>query len=280
VLDAVAELTGLEVVRWPTGRLGELLGARGDAVAFAVLCEVDFRTGERVDVPALTAALHDRGAVALWDLCHSVGALELAVDDWDVDAAVGCGYKFLNGGPGAPAWAYVAARHQPAWRGAVAGWNGHARPFAFEPGFEPAPDASRLRVGTPPMLSLLALDAALDLYDEVGMSEVRRRSLSLTSFFLECLQALVPSGVPVTPLDPERRGSQVSLRHPEAYPLVRALAARGVVGDFREPDIARFGISPLALRHADLLRATEVLADVLARREHRDPAYAVLATVT
>lgn len=280
VLGAVAELTGLEVVSCLRGELADLLTARGDEVAFVLLCEVDFRTGARVSVEGLTALVHDAGALALWDLCHSVGALELSLDAWEVDAAVGCGYKFLNGGPGAPAWAYVAERHQPHWRGAVAGWHGHARPFAFEPAYDPAPDVTRVRIGTPPILSLLALDAALDVYDGLSMADVRGRSLSLSGFFLDCVRELVPSAVPATPLEPERRGSQVSLHHPDAYALVRALAARGVVGDFREPDIARFGISPLALTHADLLRAAEALAEVVAQGEHRNPAYAVRLAVT
>ncbi|RZS91832.1 kynureninase [Motilibacter rhizosphaerae] len=280
VVASVAELLGLEVAQVEPSHLQHFLADRGSDVAVAVLCEVDFRTGERLDAPALTDALHQSGALVLWDLCHSAGALVVELDAWGADLAVGCGYKFLNGGPGAPAWIYVAQRHQEQFRGAVAGWNGHARPFAFEAAYEPAPGVSRARVGTPAMLSLLSLDAALDVYDGLDMVDVRARSVSLTGFFLECLAELAPDLEPVTPREPERRGSQVSVRHASAYAVVQALLARGVIGDFREPDIARFGFSPLALTHVQVLRAARELADVVATRAYADPALAARTTVT
>jgi kynureninase len=257
-------------------RIGEV----GDDLVLASYSSVDYRTGELWDLAEITRAAHDVGALACWDLCHSAGVLDVGLDAHGADLAVGCGYKYLNGGPGAPAFLYVAERHHDDFDQPLAGWNGHATPFAMAPDYVAAPGITRGRVGTPPLLGMLALEAALGAYEGVEVAAARERSLSLTGFFLECLDALLPDLEVATPREPERRGSQVSVRHPEAYAVVQALIARDVVGDFREADIVRLGFAPLYLTHADVLRATQHLQAVLEGREYERPEFRERATVT
>ena len=277
VAAGVAGLLGLEL-RWcdPADPLASLDGD----VAVLALTHVDYRTGAVFDMTAVTAAAHEVGAVVLWDLCHSTGAVPVDLTAADADLAVGCGYKYLNGGPGAPAYAWVHPRHQEAVRPPVQGWWGHARPFDMVRDFEPAAGAGRLRAGTPPVLSLSAMEAALTVFDGVSMADLRAVSLSLTDLFLRLLDERLPRLEVVTPRAHDRRGSQVSVRHPEAYGVVQALAARGVVGDFRSPDLARFGLAPLYVRHVDVHDAVDHLVAVLEADEHRDPAYARRNAVT
>jgi kynureninase len=277
VAAGVADLLGLEL-RWCDP--ADPLAALGDDVAVLALTHVDYRTGALFDMAAVTAAAHEAGAVVLWDLCHSTGAVPVDLTAADADLAVGCGYKYLNGGPGAPAFAWVHPRHQGALRPPVNGWWGHARPFDMVRDFEPASGIGRLRVGTPPVLALSALEAALTAFDGVDVADLRAASLSLSDLFLRLLDERLPDLEVVTPREHDRRGSQVSVRHPEAYGLVQALIARGVVGDFRSPDLARFGFAPLYVRHVDVHDAVEHLVAVLEREEHRDPAYARRNAVT
>jgi kynureninase len=269
IAQAVARTLGLEVRAVPPGALPDLLAAEGDRVAVAAYPPVDYRTGELHDMAGLTEAAHAAGALVLWDLCHAAGAFPVELDALRVDLAVGCGYKYLSGGPGAPAFLYVARRHQAAFDPALTGWTGHAAPFDPTESYEPAAGIERGRIGTPPMLSLLALEAALTAFDGVDLAAVRAKSLSVTGFFIDCADALLGGAFEVvTPRSPGRRGSQVTLRHPDAYALVQALAARGVIGDMRAPDLLRFGVNALYVSHGDALAAVACLRDIVAEAAH------------
>ncbi len=244
---------------------GETVAALGPRTAAVLLNHVDYRTGRLHDLPSLTAAVHAAGATAVWDLCHSAGALPVGLDEHGVDLAVGCTYKYLNGGPGSPAYLYVRRDLQERFDSPLPGWNSHEDPFGMRPSYAPAPGARRGRVGTPDILSMLALEAALEVWDGVSIESVRAKSLALTDFFLECLSAYVPEGrvESLTPPAHAQRGSQVALRCGRAGDVMRRLIERGVVGDFREPDILRFGFTPLYVGFGDAERAARVLAEVL-----------------
>ncbi|MCF6525905.1 kynureninase [Streptomyces sp. JJ36] len=262
VTASAARLTGCTVRPVP---VHETAAAAGPRTAVALLNHVDYRTGELHDLPGLTAAVHRAGARVVWDLCHSAGALPVGLDAHGVDLAVGCTYKYLNGGPGAPAFLYVRDELQPGFDTPLPGWNSHADPFAMVPAYEPAAGAVRGRVGTPDILSLLALEEALTVWEGVDLDAVRAKSLALTDFFLRCVEAYAPEGTvqSVTPAAHHRRGSQVSLRCAGAEDVMRELIARGVVGDHRRPDVLRFGFTPLYTSFADTERAARTLGDVL-----------------
>ncbi|UXX94298.1 kynureninase [Streptomyces sp. AD2-2] len=245
----------------------EVPGALGERTAAVLLNHVDYRTGRLHDLPALTAAVHAAGAVVVWDLCHSAGALPVGLDEHGVDLAVGCTYKYLNGGPGSPAYLYVRRSLQDRFDSPLPGWNSHAEPFGMRPAYEPAAGAVRGRVGTPDILSMLALEAALEVWDGDGVSigAVRAKSLALSDFFLRCVDSYVPAGrvESVTPAAHAERGSQVALRCADAGDVMKRLIERGVVGDFRHPDVLRFGFTPLYVGFADVERAARVLGDVV-----------------
>lgn len=237
-----------------------------DDLAVLMLTEVDYKTGRRHDMKALTEKAHAVGALAIWDLAHSAGAFPVDLSGSNADFAIGCGYKYLNGGPGAPAFLYVAPRHQNDIRPALTGWMGHDAPFAFDLDYRPAEGINRMRVGTPPVLSLSALDAALDVFEDVDMEAIRRKSVSLCEYFIAQVEDRCPEMELVSPRDAEVRGSQVSFRFAEGYALMQALIANGVIGDFRAPDTVRFGFTPLYLSHADVARAVDVLEKILTTR--------------
>lgn len=240
--------------------------ALDETVAVMMLTEVDYRTGRRHDMKDLTQKAHDVGALAFWDLAHSAGAFPVNLSQAKADFAVGCGYKYLNGGPGAPAFLYAAPRHHDTLFAPLTGWMGHEAPFAFDLDYRPAQGIDRMRVGTPPVLGLAALNAALDVFDDVDMNDIRRKSVSLCELFLAEVEARCPGLILASPRNPEERGSQISFRFEEGYALMQALISKGVIGDFRAPDIIRFGFTPLYLSHMDVLRAVDILEDILATR--------------
>ncbi|MBB2912517.1 kynureninase [Streptosporangium becharense] len=260
--------------------LGDLAGVLADDVACVLMSEVDYRTGARHDTAEVTAAVQAAGALMIWDLCHSAGAFQ--VDMSVADFAIGCTYKYLNAGPGSPAYIYVHPRHQAGAEHMLTGWHGHAEPFAFEPGFRPAEGIRRFTVSTPHVLSYAPLNASLDIWERVDLAELRAKSVALTSLFIELVEEFcAPYDLALlSPRDPERRGSQVSFRHPDGYPVMRALIDRGVHGDFRAPDVLRFGFAPLYIRHVDVYDAAVALAEVLREEHWRDERYRRRLAVT
>lgn len=255
-------------------------GAITEEIAVLMLTEVDYRTGRRHDMPALTRKAGQVGALSVWDLAHSAGALPVDVVRGDADFAVGCTYKYLNSGPGGPAFIYVAPRHADKARPVLSGWLGHEEPFAFDLDYRAGQGIDRMRVGTPPILQLAALDAALDVWEGIDMAEVRERSIELSQLFISQVESTCPDIVLASPRDPDRRGSQVSFRHPEGYAIMQALIAQGVIGDFRAPDIMRFGITPLYLGTDDIRRGAETLARILHEKLWDDPDFKKRAAVT
>ena len=258
----------------------EVEAAIDETVAVTLITEVDYRTGRKHDMAAITAAAHAKGALTVWDLAHSAGALPVDLAGTGADFAVGCTYKYLNSGPGGPAFIYVAPRHADQARPALSGWLGHESPFAFDLSYRPGGGIERMRVGTPPVLQLAALEAALDVWDSVTIEAVRARSIELTEQFVREVEAACPTLVLASPRDPAQRGSQISFRHPEGYAIMQALIARGVIGDFRAPDILRFGFTPLYTSEADVSGAARVLAEVMAGSLWDRPEYKTRARVT
>ena len=246
--------------------------ALGSEVAVATVSHVDFRTGRRRDLRALTAAARACGVPLVWDLSHSAGAVAMRLNADGVEYAVGCGYKYLNGGPGAPGFLYVAREFQDSLESPLTGWMGHASPFDFDTRYRPAPGMRRFLTGTPPILSLAAFEDGLRTFEGVKMAELRGKSEALGDLFLRlAAERLAEFGViPASPADAGERGAQVSLRHPEGDALVQALNARGVVGDFRGPDLMRFGLAPLYVRYIDVWNAVEALRLILVNEEHRE----------
>ncbi|WP_375261612.1 kynureninase [Palleronia sp.] len=277
IADAVARQAGGRLTSVEPEAVADALS---EEVGVLMLTEVDYRTGRLHDMAALTARAKALGVVTVWDLAHSAGALPVNITGAGADFAVGCSYKYLNGGPGAPAFIYaapaVAGRIDPA----IPGWLGHAAPFAFEHSYRPARDVARFRVGTPPVLQMAALDAAMDVWDVADLSDVRARSLELSERLIDGVEAACTDLVLASPRAGKDRGSQVSFRHPEAYPIMQALIARGVVGDVRAPDILRFGVTPLYLGEAEIDACIATLAEVMDRRLWDDPAYRRRQAVT
>ncbi len=258
----------------------EVLDAIDDTVAVTLITEVDYRTGRRHDMAAITARAQAKGALTVWDLAHSAGAFPVNLAQCNADFAVGCTYKFLNSGPGGPAFIYVAPRHQDAARPALSGWLGHEAPFAFDLDYRPGAGIERMRVGTPPVLQLAALEAALDVWDAVDLDDLRAKSLQLQDQFILGVESQVKALALATPRAHALRGSQVSFRHPQGYAIMQALIAQGVIGDFRSPDILRFGITPLFIDEDDIARAVDVLARIMREGTWDRPQFHHRAKVT
>ncbi|SFU07622.1 kynureninase [Mesorhizobium sp. YR577] len=253
-----------------------------EQVAVVLVNHVNYKSGELRDMAALTRKAHEAGAVIIWDLCHSAGALPVDLDGADADFAVGCTYKYLNGGPGAPAFIYAAKRHHEHIRQPLTGWWGHAKPFAFEQGYQAGSGIRRFLCGTQPILSLRALKGALDMWDDVDMTLLRQKSIALTDLFIELVEARCGEFdvTLVGPREGARRGSQVSFAHQNAYEIMQALIDRGVIGDFRAPNVMRFGFTPLYVGYRDVWDAVAILHDILKTGSWKEERFAVRAAVT
>ncbi|KZM47988.1 kynureninase [Labrenzia sp. OB1] len=258
----------------------EVKAAITGEVAVLMLTQVDYRTGRLHDMEDLTRTAHAAGALAIWDLAHSAGALPVNLAGAKADFAVGCGYKYLNGGPGAPAFLYVSPEHLDKVTSPLTGWMGHEAPFAFDLDYRPVSGIGRMTVGTPAVLSLSGLYAALDVFEDVDMADLRRKSISLSELFIAEVEARCPQLELASPRNPEDRGSQVSFRFKEGYEVMQALIARGVIGDFRAPDVMRFGFTPLYLSRQDIIDAVAVLADILDTQGWDRPEFKIRAKVT
>ncbi|MBN8815644.1 MAG: kynureninase [Sphingomonas sp.] len=268
---------GLELRLVPPEKVANAID---ESVAVTLITEVDYRTGRLHDMAALTAKAHAAGALTVWDLAHSAGAIPVDLTAADADFAVGCTYKYLNGGPGAPAFIYVAPRFADSAQPILSGWMGHEAPFAFDLDYRPHASVERMRVGTPPVLALSVLDTALDAWDAVDMTDVRAQSIRLSERFIAEVEARCPELELASPRDPLARGSQVSFRHPQGYAIMQALIANNVIGDFRAPDLIRFGFTPLYLSEDEVVEAARIIERVMTERLWDNPAYATRSAVT
>ena len=253
-----------------------------DTVAVLMLTHVNFRTGKLHDMRRLTELAHEKGILVIWDLAHSTGALPLALDEWDVDFAVGCGYKYLNGGPGAPAFIYAAERHHPSIKQPLSGWMGHAAPFAFAQNYQAAPGVQQFLCGTPPILSMSVMDAALSVFEDVNMQVLRSKSIGLSELFLQLVEGSEATHELklISPRENRERGSQIAFAHPKAFSICQALIKRGVIADFRAPDVLRFGFAPMYLSYQDIWKAVHILAEIMANKIYHDDKYSQLQKVT
>lgn len=258
----------------------DIAAALDGDVALLLLTHVHYKTGRMRDMAALTKAAQAKNILVLWDLSHSCGAVPVDLTAANADFAVGCGYKYLNGGPGAPGFAYVATRHQDALQQPLSGWMGHAAPFAFDDDYQPAPGITRLMAGTPGILGLAALEVGVELMAGIGMEALIAKSRDLSEFFRACMTDACPDLELVSPVDPAVRGSQLSYRHEHAYPICQALIARNIIGDFRSPDILRFGFAPAYVGYENVARTALAVAEIIASGEWNRPQFLERAAVT
>ena len=259
-----------------------IMNAIDDSVAVVSLTDVHYKTGHRLDKNAITARAHEHGALIVWDLCHSAGALPVDLNQAGADFAVGCGYKYLNGGPGAPGFIFVAKRHQDKVQQPLTGWWSHRAPFDFTRDYERAEGIQRMLCGTQPIISLCALETSVDIMARADIHKIRQKSKHMGDLFIALVEQKCTDhgfGI-VSPRNADERGSQVSLCHQNGYAIMQALIERGVIGDFRAPEILRFGLTPLYLRYVDVWNAVDILADIMANQIWKDPKYSVRATVT
>ncbi len=260
----------------------EVMNAIDDDTAIVMLTHVNYRTGAMHDMKTITAHAHAKGALVIWDLAHSAGAMPVDLTGASADFAIGCGYKYLNGGPGAPAFVYVARRHQANFSQPLSGWMGHAQPFAFDWKYQPAEGIARYLAGTQPVLSMIALECGIDVMLEADLSQVRQKSLAMADLFIQLVEQRCGNcGLElVTPRDGAIRGSQVSYSHPQGFPIMQALIAAGIIGDYREPNILRFGFTPLYVSYTDIWDTVEILANILSNRTWEQPEFQRRGNVT
>ncbi len=278
VAQGLAEMLGLKLK--PVGPK-DVIGSIDKDTAVVSLTHVDYRTAAFYDMRAVNDAAHAAGALTLWDLCHSAGAVELDVAGTGSDLALGCGYKYLNGGPGAPAFIYVAERLQDELTNPLQGWMGHAEPFAFVDDYRPSPGILRFLTGTPPILAMAALDAGIGTFDDISMRDIAAKSRKLSQLFVDEVEERCGGEVRLeSPRDPAERGSHVVFAHRDGYEVMQALIARGVIGDFRAPDLMRFGFTPLYTTYAEVIRAAGILAEILQSSEWDQPRFKTRAKVT
>jgi kynureninase len=274
LIDSVAKERGLKVRAVPHE---EIIAAITNDVAVVELTHVDYRSAQMYEMEEITAIAHKVGALVIWDLAHSAGAVPVDLVQSDADFAIGCGYKYLNGGPGAPAFIYIAPRIADSVSQPIQGWHGHAHPFEFSRSYQPAPGVDRMLVGTPPVLSMTALSAALDVFRNVTMSQLRTKSLALSTLFYELTdEHLASRGFAITSeREADKRGSHVALSHKNGYSIVRALIERGVIGDFRRPNVLRFGFAPLYNTFADVVRLVEECVDVIDTQSYQQTKFSL-----
>lgn len=279
IAESVAELTGYELRCIDPDDVMRMID---DSVAVVSLTHVNYKTGRRYDMDAVTRRVHQAGALIVWDLCHSVGAMPVHLNRCEADFAVGCGYKYLNGGPGAPAFVFVATRHLGNLRQPLTGWHGHVKPFEFTDDYAPHAGIDRMLTGTAPQLSVIALESALEAFDGVDLEVLRAKSAALGNLFIAMVdQEIAEFGCEVaSPRDAEQRGSQVSLKHAQGYAIMQALIARNIIGDFRTPDILRFGFAPLYVRYTDLWDTIAALKDIIITRAWDTEAFRARKPVT
>ncbi|WP_394778072.1 kynureninase, partial [Undibacterium sp.] len=281
IAQGIARLFDAEI-RYVDSDEASVLAALDEDVSVLMLTHVNYRSGRIYDMQKITAMAHAAGALCIWDLAHSAGAVHVELNAAKADMAVGCGYKYLNGGPGAPAFVYVASRHLEDVRQPLSGWHGHAQPFEFEQQYRPAAGINRMQCGTPPLLSMIALDAALDVFDGLDMQQLRAKSIALGNLFIRLVDEKLADhnfGI-FSPRDGALRGSQVALTHEQSYAIVQALIARGITGDFRMPDILRFGFAPLYVRFVDVYDTVEAIADIMNKGEWNQQKFLTKKAVT
>ncbi|HYG29702.1 MAG TPA: kynureninase [Allosphingosinicella sp.] len=277
IASGAADLTGLRLDIAPRGEIDARLGADTNLL---LLTHVHYKSADRFDMARLTARARAAGALTVWDLSHSAGAVPLDLNRDGAELAVGCGYKYLNGGPGAPAFLYVAEHLQERLVSPLRGWMGHAAPFAFTDDYAPAPGIARFLAGTPPVLGMAALESGLDAFAGVDMDALWEKSVALFGLFDRLMAERCPQMACISPRDPAQRGSHISFRHENAFEIIQALIEAEVIGDFRAPDVARFGLTPLYLRFEDVWRAVDICAEILATERWREPRFAVRGKVT
>jgi len=277
IASGVADLLGLDLDIAPRAQVESRIGPDTNLL---LLTHVHYKTAERFDIARITARAREAGAMTVWDLSHSVGAVPLHLNDSGAELAVGCGYKYLNGGPGAPAFLYVAEHLQEWLVSPLRGWMGHAEPFAFTDDYAPARGIDRFLAGTPPILGLAALESGVDAFEGVTMERLWTKSRAMFDVFHALMEQRCPELACISPRAEEQRGSHISFAHPHAFEICQALIAADVIGDFRAPDVVRFGLTPLYLRFEDIWTGVDRLAAIMASESWRDPKYAVRGKVT